>query len=772
MPPTDLHDLPEAIPLRRVSPVWRVLAVLALLGFAGLGMLVCVLLVALYHQGTRATAFTAATVPPRAVFMGTTAPLFDDDPINPNNLPYPTQEDLCPTFAVSPAPESPRQRFLALGQDVWKSPRGVSPDVVSVSPDGTSLAFPMGPNLAAGSFGGIVQIMDGRQGQVVMPPIPGRPGPPVVAYNQVGTVVSDNPTPVALVGVPAWSSDGQHVYVARGNGTMRRYEIGASSFEDLLFHGDTPAAWPDEAYKAAFVRSQPRTKVDLPGQRPAPDPTEVIVVDFNTGNSRLLVRASPSSWSHLSPSPDGKRLALVSDRGHEGEQPRRWRVFVLDIESGKLTALTPPAATVGPVCWAPDGDALVYARSQEPLPLDAWDSEPERRQQALDLFVWDLTTNQETRVSRGGGFWSPSVSADGTLFYLTWPEDAAGRGVRLRRVPLVAVRALAEKTPDVKTPDAAAWTDLIDKVLAEAGVGGDADGTQLTPGVLAKLADTYQRHYRERFQAEPPGSPQQFDHQRQALRALGFPPQARDRLRVLLGAVEGEYLRQQHGATWNLTRGPLVRPAAAAPEDDSALGYVLNPFQLADVPAMSLTTALRQADGRSLVLANDPAAGQAAVAALAVPELDQAAALFKDGKVDEAEALLVKLLGDEQHRRNVRLTLQAGKLLYEHGCKEVLRKLMEQKPFDARKFNLRGVSYLRTPDQGVTDGNPQAAIEAFKNAIRCDLRYGPAYLNLAQAYEQAGDLVAARVCLRRYLELMPNGDYAADARRRLATAGR
>jgi len=116
--------------------------------------------------------------------------------------------------------------------------------------------------------------------------------------------------------------------------------------------------------------------------------------------------------------------------------------------------------------------------------------------------------------------------------------------------------------------------------------------------------------------------------------------------------------------------------------------------------------------------------------------------------------------------------MEVGKLLYEHHRKAALRRLMErvsqEKPYDARRFNLLGLANLRDRDQPAdSDTKPQVAIEAFKNALRCDLQFGPAYLNLAQAYEEAGNTSAARQCLLRYLQLLPDGPFAEDARRRL-----
>src|SRR5262249_11777709 len=119
-------------------------------------------------------------------------------------------------------------------------------------------------------------------------------------------------------------------------------------------------------------------------------------------------------WREPASSPDGKQLAIISDRG---APPGQWRVFVLSLKprQPKPEPVSPPAARVEGVCWAPDGKALVYARSQTPTPPD---HAPGMPKDSCDLFLLDLETKKETRLSRGGGFTSPSLTKEGTLYFL------------------------------------------------------------------------------------------------------------------------------------------------------------------------------------------------------------------------------------------------------------------------------------------------------------------------------------------------------------------
>ena len=84
----------------------------------------------------------------------------------------------------------------------------------------------------------------------------------------------------------------------------------------------------------------------------------------------------------------------------------------------------------------------------------------------------------------------------------------------------------------------------------------------------------------------------------------------------------------------------------------------------------------------------------------------------------------------------------------------------DAEPRDEHRYNLFGLALL--------DSDPGAAVLQFKNALRCNLYYGPGWLNLAQAYANANDRPSAVQCLRHYMRFMPYGPQAGDARQRLA----
>lgn len=769
-----LEDLPEAVPLQRTSSAWRLVAILALIMAGGLFLAVLVLGVVVARLESELDDYQAGTYgssPLSTWSPAGTTPLQDepvpDDGPNAVNLPYPVKEDL---KAVAERPvgdpqERPRARFLKLSQEVWKSPRNQGVVHVLVSPDGQNFAYFNGVNLVAGPFNNpqVVEVLSGGAGEKA----PVRDG---VNREQ------------QLVGMPAWSSDSRSVYFSTAGCRMYRYDCENNRLETLSFRGQLPVPMPGDPERVVFVRFRSAPKSDAPGSRAVNDPSEIVVGNTSTKDVRVIVASQAARWGQLAVSPGGGQLAVL--RQDDPDVPGRFasRINLVQMAGGELTPIGPTTDMAGPLAWTPDGTALVYTRHQYPLPPESWPDSDDEYPSGSDLFQWHLAAERETRLSRGADFASPSVSSNGNLFFTSRAIGAADGGrvgarVYLYRTSLAGARQFVAAQPEAPVRDAAAWKGLVDQVLSEAKLAAVADGGQITGDDLARLADAFQRLYRERFKEEPPDSLARFTRLQRELAPVQWNKAEQARADLVFGAVQGEYLRTKHGARWHLAKGPLVKSGQPAVnlDTESPFGFVVNPFARL-VPAradsddddggvrwMLLENLVRQAEGRPLVLSNDLDAGQASLTKEADPDLDRGEELLEDDKGAEGEQLLLKMLARKTHRGNLYLTLQVCDLLYEHDRLVALRKLLEPRclkpPYDARQFNFLGLAQL--------DNDPRQALNAFKKALRCDLRYGPGYLNLALAYEKAGETANARAVLKRYLDVVPYGPHAEDALRRL-----
>ncbi len=96
--------------------------------------------------------------------------------------------------------------------------------------------------------------------------------------------------------------------------------------------------------------------------------------------------ASEKSESAPRWSPDGKRLAFLSDRGGKGN-----RIHVVGVEGGKATALETGKEAVNAFEWSPDGNRMAFV-ANEPLS----DEEKKRRAETGDVRVVDRDDRSAT----------------------------------------------------------------------------------------------------------------------------------------------------------------------------------------------------------------------------------------------------------------------------------------------------------------------------------------------------------------------------------------
>jgi tetratricopeptide (TPR) repeat protein len=763
-----------------VSPVWRLVAILGGLFVALLLSMVIVMFMVLAQQ-TRQNVNNAwaanAAMPPVAAVADAA-----EDPIDPVNPAYPLKQNLRPagTFPLPGDPELPpenpapalRKEFRGLGgEPAWISNDSDLPDRVLVSPSGDHMAFAVGDVLMAGPVGAPEIIDPNAAGAFQAGMGPGMRG---IAPARWGAAQPPRSSNNGLRAVVCGWSENTIVWVG-GGGRPREYNVPrvvATSHEPR--GAEAALLLPGERLLAVTRRQS--VKVD---GAPAHDLCSVSILPPPGADRvpQILIADDLARWDSPALSPDGKRLAIVSDSGEKSGR-RRVFLFALEGKQRKAEPVSPSADRIEGVCWTPDGKALVYARSQSSVPADHALGSPK---DACDLFLLDLEARKETRLSRGGGFTSPSVTTDGKLFVLTTVQPAgAAPTVQLLQMTLKAAQEWAAGQENRERDRAKQWKELANLVLKQAGVSAERDhGDTLVPGSQKKIADAFARIYTEKFNADPPKTADGLDGQRREVAGLDLTPEEQARFTLLLGAVEGEYLRDlQKGSDWHSTKelGGAGGPVSV----ENSFGYAFNPFRSLRSPEkadkdespQSLAEVLFRAEGRPIVLSNDAVSAKAALDNLVDPERAHASALLAQDKADEADWVLLRMA--ERHAANQYLTVEVGTLLHRRGRTKALARLVDpllkqldngglELARDPRLYNLLGVALL--------EDNANKAIIAFQDALRCDLNYGPVYLNLAQAYQKASRTNDARQCLRRYLKLFPEGEWADDARRRLAVAG-
>ena len=132
--------------------------------------------------------------------------------------------------------------------------------------------------------------------------------------------------------------------------------------------------------------------------------SEIYVMDSDGGNQVRLTN-HPANDSHPSWSPDGKKIAFVSDRNNKADH-----IYVMDSEGQNLMRLTNEAVSRWPA-WSPDGKKIVYVRSKG----------------GYQIWVMDADGGNKTQITHAGLNVYPAWSPDGArIAFRSLKNGAAG----------------------------------------------------------------------------------------------------------------------------------------------------------------------------------------------------------------------------------------------------------------------------------------------------------------------------------------------------------
>lgn len=164
----------------------------------------------------------------------------------------------------------------------------------------------------------------------------------------------------------------------------------------------TAPRWSPDGKQIAYVVS----KADLAKPVSIYD-TDVWLIDADGKNDRRLTFASGADfrprWS-----PDGTRLAFLSDRGG------RNAIYLLDPRGGEARALTNEPTPIREFEWSPDGKQIAFTRIDEP----SGEGEPRvvgQNERAMHLYVVDVETGKSRQLT------NDKLST----FHLSWSPDGS-----------------------------------------------------------------------------------------------------------------------------------------------------------------------------------------------------------------------------------------------------------------------------------------------------------------------------------------------------------
>jgi tetratricopeptide (TPR) repeat protein len=588
--------------------------------------------------------------------------------------------------------------------------------------------------------------------------------------------------------VLALSPDGGRALLRTRDGTVLE-NLTTHKREPLALAGFTNAAvaWSPDAKRLAYAAGEEIIVLDLDSKKTQKVKARAIAIAFGPQEGELLVCTNPAGagnpigvgFNRFGPatynvsrldclplgkgrpetlvdfplgrvayptvSPDGRRLALVTNRDYPRTAPVGGHLYVGAADGSGLRQLTQEPEDFSAVAWSPDGKALYAVRR-----LAVGDDGAVGLGGEPDLYRISPETGRAenlTRSGRVGRVWA--AGRDLILEIMAWDIPPAQRGLfRINGDQLTRATA-AQAIPPPANPRAQR-KQLAARVQAALGTT-NLKQVVPTPALMEKAA-----HALTEGAASIYGRPLDFraaslDRLSRLVDEIDLGEAYDPAILLGLGAYYGETLRQAAGAEWQIQPLPLGdwvpgREAASTPlaEVVLPLSAVFFASRSSEGERLRIARDLHnRQQGQKLVLVYPPTHGAAALRAATDAAYYQARKLLDQGEVKPAIDLLAKEL--RLRPRNRPLALEVIALCEAARLPELANELTRSAVDGGSEVP---ELLLRYADE-VARQDPQKALAYYRKAVQGPWPAAEAFLKLGQNLQALGQTPVAESCWRR-----------------------
>ncbi|HLG42606.1 MAG TPA: hypothetical protein VI643_04510, partial [Planctomycetota bacterium] len=474
-------------------------------------------------------------------------------------------------------------------------------------------------------------------------------------------------------------------------------------------------------------------------------PTRLVIVNLQDGSQRETVKFALSRMKAPCYSPDGKRLAVVSNREYPRTASAGGNVEVYSTGDWTGRVLTRGAEDYSALSWSPDGRAIFGTRRlSEGEDGEVGEGGP------VDLVKISVETGETRNLTRSGRLGGAWRCGENLLIHLNeWNLDDSQKG--LFRISEKDLEAAVSGRPEPKPSSPRKTAKAVAGKVAEALQGVSLKAFVPSPEKLARVAERFAQAVESATGLRLDFSAESLDRLSDVMARIEL-SRGRDPLLVLgIGAYYGETLRRVAGAEWKLQGIPFGDWFPGKEDAGNAMLEVVLPFSDAYRSAISYedyevygrSGLLQREPGPRMALVYPPARSEDVLKELTPAAYLRAKELLKKGETDPALEALVELM--KGHPKNSPLAREAIAICEAAGLRDRANGLAREAVQAGNEVPEILLMYV----QAFHKGDADKAIPFLRKGVQGAWPNSQVLIELGRAYSASGRQAIAESCWRR-----------------------